>query len=991
MKLHLKPICFFSFAMGFALVAHAHATFPVRVDCRGTDLPSCGTERLGTPVGGAVEEWDTTVLEDGRLSLSSGQSVAEVLIANGAQVEGGRLAANVEWGTEKPHVVRHDVVVPPGCTLTLRNGATVLFSEGARIWIEAGGRIVAEGAIMASLASNLTEDGKIVANGGIRSGGHDGWWWNDPHSASLATWRKPVADCLSLKDAGLVEIGFENGMELGLVPRVYTAGTADVCYGELPVPEREGFVFEGWQAMVAGTEIPIGEGVPVFAEATNLVAKWTALPVHSVSFDANGGTGDMASLSVMQGKAVELPANRFGWDGCEFMGWSTNGTDEVAYEDGETIVVASDMNLHAVWSGDLDLRFYWPGEWLDRAFISLSSDPDYPVYHVSCEEEVDLRFAVANDGSFPLAEVPVSVAFVDTNNEVLASAVLTNTFAGGFLNPGKYFDPDLWLGTLDGLEPANYTMRLSVDMGDWMGGDVHPADNTVYLRFAIADTNITLPDALDRPDWSFVCTEGRESPMCEGFMTADGKDAVQFGPLPPNATNSLSTTVTGPGTLSFRWRTSCEPKFDNFRFVVDGEWVASMSGIFADWETMSHFLEEGPHEIEWRYTKDESVSIGLDCAWLDAVEWEPSEIVTVSFASAGEEDLGDLLCYSGIGYGNLPEPTRTGYRFDGWWTAAVGGMQVTSTSIVTEASARTLYAHWMPRTQTVTFLSTSYTGLPGGDVLDTQEYTMGQPYGYLPTPQEFPALANKFLGWVREEWASETLVATNDIVGTDDTLTLYTLWTHLPDYVIRSAYLAPSPDAADSATRFSPSDSVYLQLEFGDEEAWFFEPPSGCVEVDVRDSSGRRVGAWIWNVEDDNWDIENPVAWKTNVNLKTFSDISAAGTYSVTVTVDAKDDVEELVETNNTCMLPFEVKESVSPPEKTFRVTGCTMDAEAGVCTLLFVGDAGKLYLVQRTASLEAPWNTVQKFQATSSGEQSLETIMPGKWWGGFYRLIVSE
>ena len=45
-------------------------------------------------------------------------------------------------------------------------------------------------------------------------------------------------------------------------------------------------------------------------------------------------------------------------------------------------------------------------------------------------------------------------------------------------------------------------------------------------------------------------------------------------------------------------------------------------------------------------------------------------------------------------YGELPIPTRSGYRFDGWYTSATGGTVVNNATIVTNASAHTLYAHW---------------------------------------------------------------------------------------------------------------------------------------------------------------------------------------------------------------------------------------------------------------------------------------------------------
>ena len=45
-------------------------------------------------------------------------------------------------------------------------------------------------------------------------------------------------------------------------------------------------------------------------------------------------------------------------------------------------------------------------------------------------------------------------------------------------------------------------------------------------------------------------------------------------------------------------------------------------------------------------------------------------------------------------------PTRTGYTFAGWWTAASGGTQVTS---YTGTSAVTYYAHWTPITYTIAY------------------------------------------------------------------------------------------------------------------------------------------------------------------------------------------------------------------------------------------------------------------------------------------------
>ena len=45
-------------------------------------------------------------------------------------------------------------------------------------------------------------------------------------------------------------------------------------------------------------------------------------------------------------------------------------------------------------------------------------------------------------------------------------------------------------------------------------------------------------------------------------------------------------------------------------------------------------------------------------------------------------------------YNSLPEPSRSGYIFDGWFTAASGGKEVTASTIVTANQDHKLYAHW---------------------------------------------------------------------------------------------------------------------------------------------------------------------------------------------------------------------------------------------------------------------------------------------------------
>ena len=50
--------------------------------------------------------------------------------------------------------------------------------------------------------------------------------------------------------------------------------------------------------------------------------------------------------------------------------------------------------------------------------------------------------------------------------------------------------------------------------------------------------------------------------------------------------------------------------------------------------------------------------------------------------------------YYGSTYGDLPTLTRSGYTFDGWYTASNGGSLITKDTKVTNAANHTLYARW---------------------------------------------------------------------------------------------------------------------------------------------------------------------------------------------------------------------------------------------------------------------------------------------------------
>ncbi len=69
---------------------------------------------------------------------------------------------------------------------------------------------------------------------------------------------------------------------------------------------------------------------------------------YLVSFNANGGNGEMSDVGIASG--AKLPAAVFTKKGHSFAGWATSETGSVVYGDGAAVTLTGDVTLYAVWT-----------------------------------------------------------------------------------------------------------------------------------------------------------------------------------------------------------------------------------------------------------------------------------------------------------------------------------------------------------------------------------------------------------------------------------------------------------------------------------------------------------------------------------------------------------------------------------------------------------------------------------------------------------------
>ena len=87
----------------------------------------------------------------------------------------------------------------------------------------------------------------------------------------------------------------------------------------------------------------------------------------------------------------------------------------------------------------------------------------------------------------------------------------------------------------------------------------------------------------------------------------------------------LTTEVLADGEISFYKKVSSENNYDKLYFYIDNQEKGNWSGDVA-WSQTSFPVTAGTHTFKWSYKKDYSMSSGSDCAWIDDIQFPPTNV-----------------------------------------------------------------------------------------------------------------------------------------------------------------------------------------------------------------------------------------------------------------------------------------------------------------------------------------------------------------------------
>lgn len=312
--------------------------------------------------------------------------------------------------------------------------------------------------------------------------------------------------------------------------------------------------------------------------------------------------------------------------------------------------------------------------WLDR----VEYVPDVPIFVLTVAKQGTGGGTVVSNPSGINCGSVCSASFTQSTNVTLTATPISGSAFTG------------WSGACSGTAP---TCVVGMTVA-----------RTATATFSNTPPPLSLGDALDNTalSWSTSST----APWAgQTNVTSDGIDAAQSGAISALQTTSVVTAVVGPGELRYFWRVSSEPDFDKLTFYFDD--VPQQGAISGEvnWVQQAWTIPVGIHALRWTYSKDGSVTLGQDKAWLDRVEFIPAAPAFVlSVVKQGTGSGTIISTPSGISCGStcsasfsqdtnvtLNASPASGSTFAGW-TGACSGMALSC--IVNMGAAKTASANF---------------------------------------------------------------------------------------------------------------------------------------------------------------------------------------------------------------------------------------------------------------------------------------------------------
>lgn len=406
-------------------------------------------------------------------------------------------------------------------------------------------------------------------------------------------------------------------------------------------------------------------------DSSSRTNQFTVGSTYTVTFDSNGGTGTMENQFLIKNVSATLSLNTFTKEEYNFLGWNTMPDGSGAsYDDGQEVInLPTDSNntitLYAQWAQGVAIVNGTLYSSLQTAITDgVPDDKTETIVKLlkNVNENITInngKNVVLNLQSYTLGNV--GNAAVITNHGILKlynGTIKSDASANGAINNEATGNIKVSGGqviTIGGRQ-ALYNNKGKAEIS----GDAYLSSAST-IRSAVQNVSGGTLSILG----GTIVSTGHSGVNNLGNMTIGTKDG--------------NVDYTSPDIRGVANGVLSTSSFKFYDGIIKGK-TAAISDVSKVTDKESGYIVVYSEEV-------------IDGATYKTAYLDSRNTANIQFNTNGgyqTEKARDII--TGNPIGTLPVPVKSGRIFDGWFTAASGGTQITENDIVSGDS--TYYAHW---------------------------------------------------------------------------------------------------------------------------------------------------------------------------------------------------------------------------------------------------------------------------------------------------------
>ena len=415
-------------------------------------------------------------------------------------------------------------------------------------------------------------------------------------------------------------------------------------YGELPTPERNGYIFTGWYTSSSGGQAVTESSVYSNVSANKLYAGWEK-GKYTVTINPNEGTFEESTgetkyiLEYQEEKNIPNPT-RVGYT---FDKWTVTGSESEVTN-----------NIFKMGYTDATLKANWKIN-----SYTLTVNPDGGTWNNSTSSQ---NFTLDYKGTKEIPN-PTKDGHTFTGWEVTGTNASLNS-------------------TTFTIGNGNATLKATWEANDYKYITKHYQQNVTVDGYTLIDAD-TKEDtgkfgSQVTPPVNTYTGFTSPSPKTLTITSNELNNLVEY----QYARNKYNLTINpNGGTYNGTTSNTTSEMYYGASKAIDNPTKTGYT--FTNWTVSNGKMT------------DKVFTMAASNATLTA-NYEANKYVVTFDANGGSVSQATKEVTYDSTYGDLPTPTREGYGFKGWFTSTTAGTQITSSNKVTIIVNQTLYAQWIP-------------------------------------------------------------------------------------------------------------------------------------------------------------------------------------------------------------------------------------------------------------------------------------------------------